>query len=141
MSTKTEQIIHKGKVLAIILRSSARLSGIEFFTPETSPLQMGTHLRDIGEESKPHIHKPIKREIASIQEMLHIDYGKVIIDFYDETGKWITNETLNSGDTILLVEGGHGLKFVEKSKIIEIKQGPYVKNGDKIVFKSSDIKK
>ncbi len=57
--------------------------------------------------------------------MLHIDYGKVIAEIYDERGKNITHTTLNSGDTILLVRGGHGFKVLEKTKIIEIKQGPY----------------
>ena len=34
---------------------------------------------------------------------------------------------MNSGDAIVLMNGGHGFKMLEPSKIIEIKQGPYMR--------------
>lgn len=36
-------------------------------------------------------------------------------------GTWILNE----GDIILLVSGGHGLRCLEDTVLLEIKQGPY----------------
>ena len=32
---------------------------------------------------------------------------------------------LTKGDIIILFQGGHGFKILEKTNIIEIKQGPY----------------
>ena len=40
-------------------------------------------------------------------------------------GKKIGSAILNSGDTVLLLTGGHGFNLLEDSKIIEVKQGPY----------------
>jgi hypothetical protein len=57
--------------------------------------------------------------------VLHIEYGKVEINFYNQRGEKIGSSILNTGDTILLISGGHGLTILEEAKILEIKQGPY----------------
>jgi cupin fold WbuC family metalloprotein len=131
MSSKIERVIHEGETLALILRARTKLKGIEFFTPKDYPFQFGAQLRERGEIVRPHIHKRIRRTISFTQEMFHIDYGKVRIGFYNEEGKKVTTRVLNSGDTILFVSGGHGMKFLKKTKIIEVKQGPYKAEQDK----------
>jgi hypothetical protein len=45
---------------------------------------------------------------------------------------------LYTGDVILLAAGGHGFEMLEDSQIIEIKQGPYVGEEDKIRFQKVD---
>ena len=56
--------------------------------------------------------------------MLHIEEGRVEVNVYKK-GKRIASSILDSGDTILLLRGGHGFKILEDSRIIEVKQGPY----------------
>ena len=34
----------------------------------------------------------------------------------------------------MLLEGGHSIKFIEKTEIIEIKQGPYLDRNDKVLI-------
>ena len=41
---------------------------------------------------------------------------------------------LNKGDVVLLAYGGHGFEMIEDSEIIEVKQGPYLDEVDKIRF-------
>ena len=41
---------------------------------------------------------------------------------------------LNKGDIILLIKGGHGFSVIEDVKMIEVKQGPYAGDKDKIRF-------
>lgn len=122
---KVEHVKHRNKTLAIILRAGTHIDGVEFFTPKEFPLQLGAHVRKSGELIKPHIHRPSPKTIDTIQEMLHIDYGKVEVNFYDNEKREVDSTILNTGDTILFAEGGHGLKILEDTKIIEIKQGPY----------------
>ena len=43
----------------------------------------------------------------------------------------LKSKTLTEGDIIIFFDGGHGIKFIEKSEIIEIKQGPYSDTNDK----------
>ena len=39
---------------------------------------------------------------------------------------------------ILLADGGHGFKMLEQSEIIEVKQGPYCGERDKVRFEAID---
>ena len=47
---------------------------------------------------------------------------------------------LYTGDVILLSDGGHGFKMLEPSEIIEVKQGPYCGEMDKVRFEPVDEK-
>jgi hypothetical protein len=86
---------------------------------------MGVHVRKQGEVVKPHIHRPFINiaEIPS-QEVFHVVYGKVQVDLY-KRGKKMNSCILKDGDTILLAFSGHGIKFLEDTRMIEVKQGPY----------------
>lgn len=121
-----EKVEHGGKLLAIVLRSGFEMEGVNFFTPEDNPLQMGVLKYGKGTEIKPHVHKTSIKMISKIQEVLHIEYGKIEASFYDVTGEKVGSNILDVGDTVLLLDGGHGFKMFEDSKILEIKQGPYL---------------
>lgn len=114
-----EKVGRGGKLFAIILRSGFEKEGVNFFTPEDNPLQLGLLKHKRGTKIKPHIHK-------NAQEVLHMQRGKMEVFFYSENGKKIKNVILNAGDTILLLSGGHGFNIQEDSKIVEVKQGPYL---------------
>ncbi|MCZ2140280.1 MAG: hypothetical protein LC096_02690, partial [Bacteroidia bacterium] len=47
---------------------------------------------------------------------------------------YIKSTILHTGDVILLSDGGHGFKMLEESEIIEVKQGPYCGEQDKVRF-------
>ena len=111
--------------MALIMRQSYEPEGINFITPRDNPLQLGVLKHQKGSKIKPHIHKSSPRIVNEIQEVLHVVYGKVETEFYETNGKKVSSATLNSGDTILLLSGGHGFNILEDSKIIEVKQGPY----------------
>ena len=66
--------------------------------------------------------------------MLFIKSGKVQIDFYDDNRNYLESRIFHEGDVILLARGGHGLVMLEKSEIIEVKQGPYTGDNDKTIF-------
>ena len=119
-----EKVEWQGKTLALILRARFDKEGVNFVTAEDNPIQLGILKHHQGVKIKPHIHRASTKVIDSVQEVLHIEYGKVEVDFYDD-GEKIKTTILNMGDTILLISGGHGFDMLEDSKIIEVKQGPY----------------
>jgi hypothetical protein len=129
-----EQIL-KGKViLAIIIRKSYQKDGIEFFSSENDSQQLGYMNRPKGYVIKPHKHKIVKREVHLTQEVLFIKRGSVRVDFYSDDQVYYKSSILNEGDVILLSNGGHGFKMLEKTEIIEVKQGPYIGELDKVRF-------
>jgi len=120
-----ERVEAEGQLLALVLRDCTGREGTYFVTPPENALQLGVFQHKQGIQIGAHVHLDTARTIESVQEVLHIQYGKVQVDFYDTTGRSLGSLTLNTGDTILLVRGGHGLRILEDSKIIEVKQGPY----------------
>lgn len=126
------------QVLAIILLASFEKNGIEFFTTDEYSQQLGYMNRPEGYIIPPHRHNLVPREVVLTQEVLFIKSGKVRVDFYDETQHYIESTILTKGDVILLATGGHGFKMLEASEIIEVKQGPYCGEKDKVRFEPID---
>ena len=129
-----EEIKFDKKLFAIILRSKYNKEGINFFTPDDFSQQLGYMQREKGYKIKPHVHNPIKRNVDYTKEVLFIKSGKVQVDFYNDDKIYLESRILYSGDVILLAYGGHGFKMLEKSEIIEVKQGPYAGDSDKTHF-------
>jgi len=124
------------KIIAIIIRAGFSKNGIEFFTPNDFSQQLGYMKREKDYHIEPHIHNAISREVMLTQEVLFIKSGKVRVDFYSDDQEYYESKILNSGDIILLANSGHGIVTLEESEIIEVKQGPYLEEEDKIRFKA-----
>jgi hypothetical protein len=120
------------KTLAIILYKKYKSDGINFFTPDNFSQQLGYMNRPKGYVIVPHFHKKVKREVHYTKEVLFIKSGKVRVDFYNNKKKFIKYRILNKGDIILLADGGHGFTMLKPTEMIEVKQGPYVGDKDKI---------
>lgn len=129
-----EEIYQKQELIALIIRANYKKEGIHFFTNQDSFQQLGYMNRDEGYRIEPHIHLSSNRVVNKTQEVLFIKSGKVQIEFYDNNMKFIENKTVTAGDIIFLSSGGHGFLMLEKSEIIEVKQGPYLKEDDKLRF-------
>ena len=122
-----EKIIHGNKTLAMVISGEPMEEGIQFYTPDANTLQAGKHCHSAGKIIKPHKHCPVKIERTGLlQEVLYIEEGKVNVTFYSDEGRKIDSKELVKGDMILLIEGGHGFEFLEKTRMIEIKEGPYI---------------
>ena len=121
-----ERYTHRDVLYAIVARGKEKLKGMNFITPNEYPLQFGINIYNPGDSCKPHIHIPCERRIIDAQEVLHIATGLVDIDLFDQEEEKFTTVQLEGGDSIFLVAGGHGLRFVKETKIIEVKQGPYM---------------
>jgi hypothetical protein len=131
-----EKIIHKDLVLAILIRHEYSNSGIQFFTSEKDSQQLGYMNRPCEYEIQPHRHNLVQREVNLTQEVLFIKSGKVRVDFYSNKQEYLESRILLPGDVILLSDGGHGFKMLEASEIIEVKQGPYCSEQDKVRFEA-----
>lgn len=129
-----ENVIINGKEYAVIVRSNYSEPGISFFTPNDYSQQLGYMNHDAGKIIEPHFHNTIKREVNTTLEVLVIKSGKLRVDFYDDKQEYLLSKILNSGDIILLVQGGHGFEVLEHTEMIEIKQGPFAGEEDKTRF-------
>lgn len=129
-----EHFIYENQLAALVIRRDFRRDGIEFFTPDDFSQQLAYMKRPEGYQIEPHLHQQVKREVVYTQEVLWIKSGTVRVDFYDTQRVYQESTILQTGDVILLAHGGHGFYMLADSEMIEVKQGPYAGDGDKVRF-------
>lgn len=122
-------------LLAIIVSNETVSEGIKFFTSEDNNLQVGMLGYTTGTRVDAHLHKDNIRTIKGTQEVVIIKKGQYRADFYDEEKIYIKSYILKQNDVIIFIQGCHGFKSIEDVELIEIKQGPFLKDHDKTRFK------
>jgi hypothetical protein len=136
-----KEIIHKKKLYALIIKETyQKKKGISFFTGNDCNQQIGfmSHPKDYL--IKPHKHQKRETKIFITSEVIILQKGKLRVDFYDTKKKYLFSIIVKKNQIIMLVHGGHGFKVLKSVKMLEIKQGPFVSNKDKIKFDKIDEK-
>lgn len=133
-----ERIEHEGTLLSIIIRAGFTQDGIKFFTPDSFSQQLGYMNRPAGYVIPPHVHRLVPREVVLTQEVLFVKSGRLRVDYYSSAQAYLESRVVERGDVILLAHGGHGFEMLEPSEIIEVKQGPYIEEEDKVRFAPVD---
>ena len=137
-----EKVVHKKKLQALIVRGKYRnRNGVTFFTPNESTQQFGYMKHKKKYVIRPHLHKKRLTKILNTTEVILILKGILRVDFYTQYEKYLSSKILKENDIIMLVHGGHGFKVLKDVEMLEIKQGPYSLNKDKIKFDNVDDNK
>jgi hypothetical protein len=127
-----------GTLIAIIVLPDFEKNGVNFLSEKDFPLQLGVSHYPKSSKIDAHIHLSREILINSIQEVVHIELGCVLVDFFDHFGKFIKSVKLPMGSTVLFISGGHGFTMIEDTRLVEIKQGPYLgKEKDKVIIDES----
>ena len=138
MENLVKQIEYNGRIFAIIIKNDYSKDGVEFFTPNDFSQQLAYMKHPKGKKIDAHTHNVVPREISYTKEVLVIRKGKLRVDFYEDNQTYIASHIVEQGDIILLAFGGHGFECLEEVEMIEIKQGPYLGEQDKVRFKGVD---
>ena len=135
------KIVHKKKILAIVIKKYRSKKGITFFTNPKDTQQIGYMKHKKNHIIQPHTHKKKLKKIMNTTEVLIILNGALRVDFYDNKKKYLFSKKIIKGEIIMLMDGGHGFKVLKNLEMIEVKQGPYRLSSDKHKFKLKDTKK
>ena len=130
--------LRTGDELAIVIGTESRPPGISFVTDDDSVHQLGLLSWPKGHVIDAHVHNPLERSIDSTQEVLFVRSGAVRVDLYGHDQVYQTSRVLTAGDVIFLASGGHGFEILEDADIVEVKQGPYLGEGEKTRFLPRD---
>ena len=141
--TKDPREIYKhpgtGEILAIVVRGGFKGKTHNFFTPNDFTLQVGLNFYPSGHSIQPHIHLEQTKRIDRMQEVLFIKKGHVRMSLFDSKKTLVRTIDLFGGDLLLQAAGGHGFEILRSAEILEIKQGPFAGDQDKVRFTSSPI--
>lgn len=101
--------------------------GLNFFSEDEDFIQVGVWGYGAGKELKAHIHNEVKREVQWTQEVLFVRSGKLRANIFNTNEEKVAELEVGAGDVIILLRGGHGYEILEENtKVLEIKNGPYV---------------
>lgn len=89
-------------------------------------LQVITHKHKKGHVIKAHKHKFVKRVTGRLGECLVIIKGRIKVDLYLPDGKYFKSIVAKTGEGVLLLRGGHGVRFLTNARVVEVKNGPFI---------------
>lgn len=136
MTIALETLLADGEVAAYILRGQTGPNETMFPLPDHLNLQVGLIGRRAGELVEPHRHHPIERNTRGTMEALVMRQGRCVLDVYDSRDVRVASSVLAEGDVVLLPAGGHGMRMLEDTVLLEVKQGPYNGAAEKQRFKA-----
>ena len=135
MNFLIKNIIIDKKIVAKVFRyNKKKFKGIKFFTPSSLGMQVGSMNHSKNHIIKPHFHINRKKIVKEMSELLIIFSGQLKVFFYKKNRLRAKSVIINKKDMILLISGGHGFKVLKKLEMLEIKQGPFVGEKDKMRF-------
>ena len=121
------------KIVAKVFKyQNKSFKGIKFFTANNLNMQVGLMGHSKNHIIKPHFHINRKKIVKQMSELLIIFSGQLKVFFYNKKKLRAKSLILNKKDMILLISGGHGFKVLKKLEMLEIKQGPFVGEKDKM---------
>jgi hypothetical protein len=124
------------KIVAKVFKyQNKSFKGIEFFTANNLNMQIGLMGHSKNHIIKPHFHINRKKIVKQMSELLIIFSGQLKVYFYNKKKLRDKSLILNKKDMILLISGGHGFKVLKKLEMLEIKQGPFIGEKDKMRLK------
>jgi len=134
-----ENIVDGLEPIALIIRADFDADGLHFFTPDSFSQQVAYMRHPKDKVITPHVHNLVARQVLYTQEVLWVRKGKVEVNLYTSRKSFLTSRVLGAGDLILLCGGGHSFRMLEETSMIEIKQGPYSGDNDKIRFEAQEV--
>ena len=124
------------KIVAKVFKyQNKSFEGINFFTASNLNMQVGLMGHSKNHIIKPHFHINRKKIVKQMSELLIIFSGQLKVYFYNKKKLRAKSLILNKKDMILLMSGGHGFKVLKKLEMLEIKQGPFIGEKDKMRLK------
>jgi hypothetical protein len=122
-----KEVIKDGLILARHIPTGDWKEGLNFFSKDPESIQAGAWWYDSGKELAKHIHNEVARTVERTQEVLYIRKGKIKAQIFDLQENLVDEIIVSEGDTLILLEGGHGYTILEDgTQVLEVKNGPYL---------------
>ena len=134
----TTYIKDEKQIVALVVRQTKKIhKKIDFITENKNEMQIAMMNRPAKEIVRAHYHPQQKRIVKNTSEFLYLVKGKIKVSFYKPKKKIekITTKELSTGDFLCFFNCGHSIEFLKKTLLIEVKQGPFKINSDKIFLK------
>ncbi|MBX2873041.1 MAG: hypothetical protein KTR30_13095 [Saprospiraceae bacterium] len=118
----------QGDLLAVHIPAvEPNKEGSKFYSADEDYIQLATHQYPAGKIFAAHQHHPVERQATLTQEVLILQEGSMQAAIFDLEKKLVASFTMQKGDVIMLLKGGHGFTVLDdNTRFIEVKNGPYL---------------
>jgi hypothetical protein len=131
------RVVHGDTTYAILSKASAVRRPDSSRARETA-LQAGIVDHPAGYYSPPHAHSCERREIGeNLRIPLRRTAGASPSRYSTRPGAAFGPSRLRAGDCAVLIRGGHSVRALEPTRLVEVKQGPYPGDGKAKVFRDA----
>ena len=124
----------ESNLLAIVVLNNESNESKNFITENEAEFQVAKFNLPKDTEILKHYHPLQKREIQSTSEVIVVLKGELRVDLYSIEKELVESINLRNGDLINMISGGHGIHVESDCRFIEVKQGPYFDEIDKVRF-------
>ena len=121
-------------LICIHIKNISNHNNSNFFTPDNLTLQAGILNFSNSSSVKNHIHNKRNSYVEDTIEVLYVLDGYLEVTLFENDKTELEKLNAETGDLLILVSGGHGIKFTKDTKILEVKQGPFLGVDDKKRF-------
>lgn len=132
--TEVDAITSANTVLAYVIRKETSPPHTTFLTDDDAAFQVGFVVKEAGVDVQRHEHKRVERHLTSTSEALIVREGRCEVDVYSDSRELVATRTLDAGDIVVFLAGGHGIRITERTVFLEVKQGPYPGQNEKHGF-------
>lgn len=127
---KPIKLKYKNKIYAYVMHKEIFSGKYNFINKPSDILQLGFFQLNNRDVSKCHYHNFHKRISKKTSEFIYVVSGSIRINFYSKNGTLLDSFKLGKGASILIFDLAHEIEYLKKTKLIEVKTGPFVV-GDK----------
>lgn len=103
-----------------------------YLTPPDLPMQLAHIERHAGSLIDRHSHPRMLKCAELVSETIVVVRGTLVVELYNSRRELVATRTLKAKDVVLLLKGGHGFHAETDVELIEVKQGPYDAERDKV---------
>lgn len=132
------KVYKQNQLVAIIIDFLGDVTTSTFFTDDDSSLQVGKILKGLNQPVMAHRHNLFERTVLGTSEFLFVLEGSMALTIFNENFQDPEYYYIAKGSGVLLLGGAHAIDFKEETKLIEVKQGPYSPEIDKVYLMESD---
>ena len=117
---------NNGLRLAEIIRANQKVDKTTFFSDPNSSFQFGFVAHKKGYEEEMHYHRENEKKISNVSQVLFVQRGNVVVDFYNNDKTKVSEVNLMKGDAINIITGIHRIRVLEDCQCLTVKQGPFI---------------
>lgn len=120
-----KKITYRNKLYSLYFNALKADKGLNFATEDEHFIQVGVWNYDKNLILQAHYHNEYSRVASRTSESIYIVEGKIKCSIFTKNGNFIDSYILQKNDVAIQFYGVHEYEILEKSLVIETKNGPY----------------